>query len=117
MKMENVTTATEQPVIIGIATIEYNKIGKMTRGIFKPTMEVNVPEEIRMAIKELDANKDEKVLMENASMVLASWFTEVTKIELADRTEYHIVGRIVECLKHSNGQIRKCQIEYSYEKV
>lgn len=107
---------------IGVVTMKYAQDGSSLDSYFKPTMKVHIAENIAKALavsmveRSLTPN-DPTIVKEKADLVLASFFSKMTEIELAERDEYEIKSEIVNCTKWPNGNVRLCQIQYSFVKI
>lgn len=101
---------------LGVATIIYDEQGNASLASFNPTLPTNVGTSILKTFKNI-GNNDLDVIKQNADLTLAAWFSEVTNIELADRTKYEIVSEVLECEKFPNGNIKMCKISYTFKEL
>ena len=100
---------------IGIATIEYDRVGSVTKGTFDPDKDFgNVDIKQLLSIK---ASKDVDVVKRNAETVLASWFSKINEVELADRDQYEVASEVLDCKKYVDGKVKKCSIQFYLKEV
>lgn len=93
---------------VGIVTLQYTEAGILDSYDFKS--DIQLPKEFEID-KLLVGDKIEKIKA-TADLVMATWFNRVAEIELADRTEYTLVGETVMCDKYASGAVKACQIRY-----
>lgn len=96
---------------IGVATIEYNGKGAVVRANFQPIKKFEVD------LSQLKGNEDEKTVRDNAELIMASWFSKVNEIELADRDKFKIESKVLDCRKWPDGTIKKCWIEFYLKEI
>lgn len=48
---------------------------------------------------------------------MSDWFARQNEVELADRDQYRITSRVIECTKFVTGKVMKCVIEFSLTKI
>lgn len=102
---------------IGLVTIDYNPEGILVSANFKPTMQVELSDETKQSLNEnLKNQENSDVLKENSDLVLGTFFSAMTEIELADREEYEIVSEIDKCDTYENGATKQCVIKYLFQK-
>lgn len=100
---------------IGQAIINYDIKGNMLDAVFVPHLPMHVDQALADKISEVvKGTDDEKTLKHNADMVLASWFNQMTEIELADRNQYDIASTVVKCEKYANDMIKTCILDYNF---
>ena len=100
---------------IGIATVNYDEAGNVVSANFEPKLKVeNVDVKQLLSIK---ADPDVDVVKHNAEMVMASWFTKINDIELADRDDYNIVSEVLRCERYDNDKIKTCSIAFYFDLV
>lgn len=97
---------------IGTATIRYDIDNNVISGVFKGALEQKFDKEL---LEQLIPSNDPNVIKNNADMALASWFNKITDIELADREVSQIISSVKKRTYHSNGNIKKCSIDYFLE--
>ena len=103
------------PIYLGRAIINYDENGYMTKSEFTPYSKIIIEEEFASKIGEKIQNvTDLRTIQHNSEMVLATWFSQMTDIELADPEKFSIVSSNVECLKHENNMIKQCIIDYHF---
>lgn len=103
-------------MIIGTATIEYDQNGKAVWSEFIPDMPLRSTESLSKQLATVKQG-DEEAIKANASLIMAAWFNQVTEIELADREEFKISEKIVDCVKFDTGEIKKCSIQFSLDRI
>ena len=99
---------------IGIVKIEYTKSGDLTSASFHPTLEISADEKLLTSLSSIP-NEDQESIAKQANIVFSTWFNEINHIELADRSEFQIINKVVECEKYSTGEMKKCVIKFSFE--
>lgn len=102
---------------IGIVTITYNNQGDVVSADFNPTMRIEVQEDLKQQLISVKENEDSEKLQANADLVMGAWFSKITDIELADRSEYHIVSELLRCNRYPDGKVRLCSMLYKFEKI
>ena len=104
--------------IIGTAEIEYDENGVVVNAGFKPVMELVFDESMKKLLKaSVQGDEKEEEIQHNADMILASWFSQISDVELAERDEQEIVSEIVGCEKFDSGKIKICRIQYTFQDV
>lgn len=102
---------------IGIVTMEYDENGNVTSATFVPTMKVTLDENLVHQLQSIPAS-GAVTLMNNADLVMSAWFSKTNEIELADREEWAVDGRMIECTLHPGStKVKKCVIEYTFKKI
>lgn len=105
-------------ILIGTATVKYDEDGKAVFANFVPEMKVELDEtSLGRLQKVVDKNKDAEKIRENADVVLSSWFSKMTDIELEDRADYQMISEVVNCEKYPSGQIKVCVLRYMFTNV
>lgn len=99
---------------IGTVHLEYDELGKLIQAFFNPEIKIEADEDLLTKLSEIK-NSDEKNICEQANTLFATWFSKMNEIELADRTEYHIINELVACEKFDSGAIKSCAIEFNFE--
>lgn len=104
---------------IGIATITYDSGGTVIRELtnFVPTLKISITEELNRQFAKVKSEKDEINLKKNSDIVLATWFSKMNEIELADRDKFQIKSEIIKCERYANQRIKQCVIRYTFEKI
>jgi hypothetical protein len=104
---------------IGTVIVNYDQEGNVLEKFtaFVPTMNIPVDKELGKQLIKLKQENNETILKDNSDLILASWFSKMNEIELADRNSFKIESMIVSCDKYSNGKIRKCILDYYFERV
>jgi hypothetical protein len=100
---------------IGIVKLEYSVNGLVTAATFEPTMKIEYDGKLLNDLAAIES-AGEKKLCEQANVVFASWFAKMNEIELADRSEYHIVNKLINCTT-LHGAVKSCEIEFSFELI
>lgn len=114
IRLKKIKMNNSQP--IGIVTMEYDEQGAVTSATFVPTMKVVLDDNLIRQLQSLTAS-DALALQNNADLVMSAWFAKTNEIELADREEWTIKSRVVECITYpENGKVKKCAIEYTFVK-
>lgn len=98
---------------IGIATMRYKDTGEVISAIFKPTMLSETKVDFLRNLKG-NLTKDDNVeeIANNAEIALASFFSQINSIELADREKQQIVSTPFKCVFYSSGNIKKCVVKF-----
>lgn len=99
---------------IGTAVIRYDVNNNIISGVFKGELKQKFNEEL---IKQLQPSNDLDIIKNNADMALASWFNKITEIEIADREKTRIISNVKKRTYYSNGNIKKCEIDYYLETI
>lgn len=104
---------------IGIVTINYDLQGQVTHAEFTPHLKVSLDEDDLLSqLKPVNSDTQAETIKANADMVLGSWFAKITEIELAERDEYQVIGKLRMCDNHPGTSIpATCVIEYFFEKI
>lgn len=99
---------------IGIATVEYSEEGKVIKAFFEPKSKVDMVDlnQLKQAV-----NLTQEDIQHNAEMVMSNWFSRQNDIELAERDQFKIISKVIECEKHPDGKIKKCVIEFTLEQI
>lgn len=101
---------------IGTAKIRYNKDGTVASAKFTPAMKIEIEKNLMNDVaRTVNQPANEIQLKNQADTILASWFDQVNKIELADREKYEIVSNIVLCNKFANDAVKIVHIEYEFK--
>lgn len=104
---------------IGVSTINYDESGNALSATFEPTIKIESDNSLISQLSNIK-NKSANEIKSNAELVFSSWFRKlddlITDIELSDREEYEVVSEVKECLKYGNDSIKKCVIEFSFNK-
>lgn len=103
-------------VEIGKTVIEYGEDGKVKTAKFEPVITVTADDNLLAQFKAVDSNGDLETLKNNAELVFAAWFSQLSNIELADREQYGIVSEIVNCEYYEPGRIKSCCIKMIFRK-
>lgn len=102
---------------IGIVTIEYDENGRIEKARFDPSMTVEADDRLLKQLEVLEDEEEEIELQSRADLIMASWFTKINEIELADLNEWVIVSEVALCEKYVfSGKIRKCVLNYYFKK-
>lgn len=104
---------------IGVVTISHDKDGNMGEAYFKPTMQVSLDKSLVPALTAgtMASTDNPEYIRNQADIVMASFFSKITEIELADRDKYELKSEIIQCSKWGNGAVRTCKIKYSFVKI
>ena len=109
---------------IGVVTINYTKTGEVKSSNFTPTLKVEATDEIIEELKKMSKADDADIVVNQAGLVMASFFSKMNEFELADRNKYEIVGKTIECVKYSKSEvkekiqlIKKCVIEFIFKPI
>lgn len=102
---------------IGVTTLEYDDAGNLITSYFEPTMKVVVDETLLKAIKEVKNSEDSESIKQHAEVALASWFSKMNEIELADRDEWTISSEVKHCEKWPNNKVKKCVIQFEFKRL
>lgn len=113
--METNVLVANEIVEIGRAVINYDSHGRALDAEFIPTIVVNLKPSILMQLASVKGGNQENAI-NNANLILGSWFEKSNEIELANRDEYHIVTEIVHCDKYSDGTVKRCEVRFVFEK-
>lgn len=100
---------------IGIATINYDQQGNVLEAYFNPTPKFEKIDASQL--KSVKSSKEAEVIKYNAEMILASYFSRMNEIELADRDKYEIGSEILICTKYDNGNVRSCSIQFFFREL
>lgn len=93
---------------VGAVSIDYDQQGNPIKAQFIPAHN-NVFRELKTPLKPLGQRTKEDVA-EEASRVMAQWFTEVNLIELDE--ERDLTPGKCSVTKYDNGQIKRCTVKY-----
>lgn len=99
---------------IGQAIFNFDEQGKQMSAYFKPTMKVNVNVNL---LENISTGEDSETIKRNAEVALASWFSKMNEIELADRDEYVLQSEIEECIRYDNGKVKTCVVVFNFLKI
>lgn len=104
---------------IGIATITYDNGGRVIKELtnFVPTLKISITDELNKQFAQIRSEKDEINLKKNSDIVLATWFSKMNEIELADRDKFEIKSEIIKCEKYANERIKQCVIRYTFKEI
>jgi hypothetical protein len=105
------------PLDLGYVSIEYNPDGTVREASFVPTMVVPVPPAVHNDLMRVGRIDDIVALQGSADIIMASWFSKVNEIELAERTEYTIKSTISKCVRNEDGRVKNIVIGYRFEPV
>jgi hypothetical protein len=100
---------------IGTVTLEYTQQGELITSLFEPTMTVSLDSTLESELRKIECCASPEDLEHNASLVLASYFNRMNKIELRDVATTSLSGHIDHLEKHENGNIKKAVISYSFD--
>ena len=104
-------------VEIGEVELFYNEDGKVTKSSFTPTMKINLDENLINQLHSIESNKNSEVIKHNAEIMLASFFSKINEIELADRDYYHIESEVMKCDKYPTGIAKYCKIKFIFKPI
>jgi len=104
---------------IGIVTMNYNEDGTVIKELshFTPTLKTTIDTDIEEQLLTIKGENDSETLKHNANAVLAGFFTQITNIELADRSEYVVDSEVVTCEKYPTGGIKTCVLKYYFRRI
>lgn len=103
---------------IGVATLMYDKTGKVTAASFAPAALFDKIDLNQLAQIKPDGSGDDEVSMtRNAELVLSSWFTRMNEIELADRDQFKISTEVLSCERYKTGEVMIFMASFSFEKI
>lgn len=102
--------------LIGIVTISYDQDGKILNTSFQSEIELDKSGLLNELIKINCTNEAEKIQLQ-ADIVVASWFNEVSSIEIADKFEYKVQSTLLECDKFDSGRVKTCKMLYKLVKL
>ncbi len=103
---------------IGIVTLYYNEDGSFKTADFIPTMQITVTSELMNELFNVETQKGEDVVKEQANNVFATWFQRMNEIELADREKYEIATELAApCERYDNGVISKCSMRFVFKNL
>ncbi len=101
---------------IGTVTMQYSETGKLVSAIFKPTLKIELSDEVKSNLeKNISKPEESDILKFNADFVLGTFFAKMTEIELADREKQEIVSEVVTCTKYPSEQTRLCVLKYYFQ--
>lgn len=101
---------------IGTATINYNESGKVKTASFIAGA-VNATPELINQLRSLNGAENEEIIKDNAGLLLGSFFSQISNIELADRDQWEIITEIQSCSHYSNGNVKTCAIKFLFKKL
>ena len=102
--------------IIGQVTMEYNKTGKQISSLFESKMNVMLDETLKIELQTIKCCTEVKELEHNASLVLASFFNRMNKIELRDVETTTLKSTIDKIEYYDDTKlIKKAVMTYSFE--
>lgn len=103
---------------IGVAILHYNEDGSFKTAEFKPTIIVKIDSKMMDELFNIETQKGEDIVKEQANNVFATWFQRMNDIELADREKYKIVTELVApCERYDSGIISKCSIKFIFKEI
>ena len=95
---------------LGKATLLYNEDGTVKQASFSTELHVNL-DDMSQVVNELNSVQGtEEQIKDQACRVLGSYFSMMTNVELADRTDHPIEATIETCEKYDNGNVKKCVV-------
>jgi hypothetical protein len=95
---------------IGTVYLEYDKQGNVVDVSFISAIQFTLTDEWRKKLSGAPTNDEE--LRQKTDLVFSSWFNKVNEIELADRSEFKINSKVIECNEDILGLISRCKVEY-----
>lgn len=99
--------------MIGELLMEYDKDGKLTNAKYLSQVPISDIASLSEEVHKITCNNKE-ALKTNAEIVLASWFSKVSAIELADREKHKVETEIVSCEEWPNGLIKACILKFFF---
>lgn len=99
--------------ILGTATLKYDTDGELQIGTFKPMIQIT-KEQIKTSALGKCSNKTIEEVRECAELLLASFFTKVSDIELRDIEKTQLLTEAVYTETYDNGQVKEVKFEFSY---
>ncbi len=104
---------------IGIAELEYDALGKLTRSAFMSTMELTDRDSLLKSFVAISCKAGEEKIKEQACNVLSAWFQRNNDIELADQEKYQIVSEFVSPCEYwpDSEQIKKVSIKFIFKQI
>lgn len=104
---------------IGIVTLRYNDKGELLESHFEPLLKVDFGGDFAKALQtKLNGKTKEEEIQSVATLTLATWFSTLSKIELADRfTEGGIVSEVLHCEKYDDTNVKECKIKFFFKEI
>lgn len=102
---------------IGIVKMQYGEDGDVKSASFEPKIQVSVGGELLARLHSVNSPTNSDIIKSNADMVLASFFSKINEIELADREEYEVTSEVINCEKYPNDTVKTCEIKYLFKKI
>lgn len=94
---------------LGKVTLLYGEDGTVKQASFSTDLQVNVEDIVQVTHKLNTIQCDsEEHIREQALHVMASYFSMMTNVELADRVDHPIQATVETCDKYDNGNVKKC---------
>jgi hypothetical protein len=105
--------------LIGKAEISYLQDGKVNSARFTPNHYVITPKNssVFRQLEDLEVGPQEDKIVKQAELMMATWFSKLNDIEMADREKYKIVSEMDECHKYPNGQPSKVSVSFYFTDI
>lgn len=111
----------QHPSLTGVFGVDgesfFKRMDVILSADFIPTMKVSLDDNLLEQLKSIQQPNDGNVVKSQADLMLAAWFSKMNEIELADRTQYTIKSKVVDCTKWPNGKVRLCKLNYYFAKI
>lgn len=106
----------KQDRMIGVASIEFDEFGKISNIKFESKIGLEIKDFSTEQLSEILCSDKERVKT-GAEVLLASWFSKVTEIELADQNEVIIDSEISNIKYHEDGAVKSVEIIYKQKSL
>jgi len=106
--------------LIGSTTIQYNQEGKVNFALFLPNQYIVSEESTNgmfSQLEQLEVEPYEDKILKQAELMMATWFSKLNDIEMADREQYKVVAEMDECHKYPNGQVSKAKVSFYFTDI
>lgn len=101
---------------IGIVEFDYDESGKLIETAFAAEpMRIKVADDLTAKFSEITASNSQDEIKAQAEKVLASWWSNLNDMEIADRNKFEITSEVVGCDKYTDGKIKVCRVEFYFD--
>lgn len=101
---------------IGDAIINYREDGTVESASFVPKMKIEVGETVLKQLEAVNHSTVAAIVKTNADLILGSFFSKLSEIELGDRDHYEVSSKTILCERYKpSGNIKQCVIRYTYK--
>ena len=101
--------------LVGMVELNYRVDGTPMDATFQPQMKVEMDADLKKQLMSYRGSSDE--ILNQAQLMFGAYLSKLDDITMLDRAEYQVRSEMVECIKYTNGNPRRCLINIMLRKV